>query len=438
MGTISIIHTYAQRYALDDPKRPVVITFSLLVPVFATLLFCVPYFLIKDFVVGRYQGFDRQFVAEFYNWLPLLGLLWSFMALLEYYLMAQMKVALGNSMREIVLRLGNIVLILAFFLQWIDFHQFVIGTVLVHLLPVSLLFYFSMKTKGFGFSLNWRIFSRVELKSIVHYSWYHMLLMVSLSLTGTLDILLLAPLSPNGLADVATYNFALFLISILTIPYKAMSGAAFPRLNQAYVDQDPNLESLFQRSSINMQIAAMGMWVVVVCNLHNAVAILPPEYAALAPCVLILSIGRMIDMATGLNTELISISNYYKFTFYLSLALLVAIVVFNRIFIPHYGLFGAAWVSSLTLAVFNVCKMIFLYRKLGLSPISKQTGLIALVGIALFLINQLLPILSSPVVDALYRSTILLAAFIAAMFYFRPSPDLSALIGQIRSTKRLF
>lgn len=438
MGTISIIHTYAQRYALNDPKRPVVITFSLIVPVLATGLFCIPYFLMKDFVVGRYQGFDRQYLSEFYNLLPVLGLLWSFMALLEYYLMSQMKVALGNSMREIVLRLGNVALLGAFFFDWIDFHQFVVGTVLVHLLPVFLLFYFSSKTEGFGFSLNWKLFSKPELKSIVHYSWYHMLLMVSLSLTGTLDILLLAPLSPNGLADVATYNFALFLISILIIPYKAMSGAAFPRLNQAFVDKESNLHSLFNRSSLNMQIVAMGMWLIVVCNLQNAVAILPGQYADLAPCVLILSIGRMIDMATGLNTELISITNYYKFTFRLSLALLVAIVVLDRIFIPHFGLFGAAWVSTITLAVFNLFKMGFLYRKMRLSPISKQTGVIALVGIGIFLLNFLLPQMPHPVVDALYRSVILVSLFAAAMYYLRPSPDLHDFLQQIRKNKRLF
>ena len=438
MGTISVVHTYAQRYSPDDPKRPVIISYSMMIPVLATFLFCIPYFLFKDFIISRYQGFDRIYIEEFYSWLPLLGLLWAFMALLEYYLISRMKVALANSMREIVLRVANLSLIGLFFIGVLSFHQFVIATVLVHLIPVGLLLYFSSKTKGFYFSLNWKIFSRKEIRGMVHYSWYHMLLMVSLNLTGMLDVLLLGPLSPNGLKDVAIYSLSLFLISILTIPYKAMTSAAFPKINQAFVDEDPEMPGLFVRSAVNIQIVSMAMWLIVICNLDNALAIIPSEYAALAPCVLILSLGRMIDMATGLNTELISITNYYKFTFRLSLALLVAIVALDWYFIPKFGLIGAAWVSTGTLAAFNLGKMIFLYEKMRLSPFSKPLLGILASGVLLFFINRILPVFPSPVVDAIYRGLFLFGAYFGIMLILRPSPDLTEYIRQLRKNKRLF
>jgi O-antigen/teichoic acid export membrane protein len=438
MGTLSVVHTFAQRYKEDDPRRPVLITYSLLVPPAATLIFSIPYFLLKDFVVSRYQGFDRQYIDEFYSWLPLLGLLWGYMMLLEYYLVSRMKVALATLMREVILRLANIALIALFFAGLIDFHQFVVWTVLVHVLPVAILYILSARTKGFGISFRWRLFSREDIRSIVHYAWYHMLLTVALNLTGMLDILLLGALSPQGLADVAVYNLALFLISILTIPYRAMTGAAFPRLNESFVNEDGKVESLFRRSSINIQLVAVGMWLLIACNLHNAVSILRPEYAAFAPCFLILSLGRMTDMFTGLNTELISITNYYKFTSRLSALLLVSILVLGRIYIPMYGLYGAAWVSTGTLIAFNLIKTAFLYRKMKLSPFSAQTAVVLAAGAALYGCNRLLPVLSNPVADAVLRSIIIVAVFGALMVVLRPSPDLADFLRQIRKDKKLF
>jgi O-antigen/teichoic acid export membrane protein len=436
MGTVSLVHTYAQRYDLNDPKRPVLITYSLVTPLVTTGLFCIPYFLLKSYVIGRYQGFDRQYIEEFYLWLPILGLLLSYMTMLEYYLAAQMKLALGASMREVVLRVLNIILIALFYSGLVDFHQFVIGTVLVHLVPIVALYYFSTKTKGFGISFNWRAFSRDELYRVVHFSWYHMLITVTANLTAMLDVLLLGMLSPAGLKDVAVYNLAIFLISVLAIPHKAMSGAAFPKINEVFVNKGSELSDLFTRSAINIQIVSVGMWVLILANRYNAAAILPPGYEAIAPVFVILSIGRMMDMVTGLNTELISITNHYKFLFRLTVLLLICIIAFERIFIPQYGIYGAAWVATLTLAAFNVVKLIFLYKKMKLLPFTKQTLVILAIGLTVFLVNYMLPVLSSPVLDAVIRSFIIVLIYGGLLVTFRPSPDLTHFISQVRKNKR--
>lgn len=437
-GSATLIYAYAPRFAEDDKKRPVLISFSLLVPLLTTAIFCIPYFLAQPYIIGRYKGFDRKYIEEFYVWLPILGLLMSYMTLFEYYLVSRMKVALGVSMREVVLRLMNMLLIALFFAGLLDFHQFVIGTVLVHLIPVAVLVYLSSRVKGFQISFNWRVFSRKEIYQIVHYAWYHLLLTVIMNLNGMLDVILIGMLSPNGLADVAIYNLALLLISILSIPYRSMSGAAFPRLNEAFVEKDAQLNSLFTRTAINMQLVTAAMWLLIAANLHNAVAILPKGYEDIAPAFLILSLGRVIDIATGLNTELISITDHYKFTFRLSALLLISIFILDRIFIPQHGLYGAAWVSTATLAAFNIAKVLFLYKKMKVLPFNKHSFTILCIALIVFALSFALPQVHNPILDTCYRSVILALVFGLFLFFFRPSPDLSAYIAQIRKTKRLF
>ena len=438
-GAANLVNPYLLRYADDDPRRPVLITITLALPLIIAVATSIPYFLLKDLVVSRYQYKDRAFVSSYYAWLPLLSLLLAYLTLLEYYLTAQLKVAAAVFMREVVLRAFFLGLIALYALHLLSLHWFIIGTVLIHVVPVSLLLLLSLRTKGFRIAAQWNIFTRKEYREIAHYAWFHLLTGATLNLIGYVDALMLGPLSKAGLDDVAVYVNAQFLISIMYAPYRAMGSAAFPKLAEAFLAKaGAELHDLFNRSGLNMLIVAVAMWLIVVCNLHNAVAILPRGYGAIAPIVLILSIGRMVEMGTGLNTELISVTQYYKFNFRLALFLLLAVIVCDRIFIPRYGIFGVAWVSSLTAVAANLVKTAFLYRKTGLHPFSRHSLGILLAGVAAFGSNWIVPRLSNPIGDAVLRSLVLISVYTAMLIVLRPSPDLSKYLRQMRKDKRLF
>lgn len=439
MGTGSLVQTFSQRYEGDDPRKPVLITIGLLTPIIVAALASIPYYFLKSFIVSRYQIGNRPFIAEFYWWIIALTILLSYITQLEHYLASQYKVAASIFMREVVLRVCLIALLIAFYFGWITFYQYILWMVAVHLVPLLCLLSLASRTKGFFLSRNWNVFSRADYKEILHYSWYHMLTGVSLNVLSFIDVLLLGPLSPSGFSDVATYTNAQFFIAILVVPYRAMASAAFPKLNEVWLQGDKNiLDDLFKRAGLNMLIVAVGMWLLVCSNLHNAVAIFPKGYAGILPVVLILSLGRMIDMSTGLNTELISITRYYKFNFRVSLFLLVVVIVADRICIPKWGLLGAAWVASGALVLFNIIKMIFLYLKTGIQPFSMNSTKIFAAGAIVYGVNLLLPVQGSPFLDALVRSILLVTLFAVLMFILRPSPDLLQFARQVRSKKRLF
>ncbi len=438
-GAANLVNPYLLRYKAEDPRRPVLITITLLMPVVMALIVAIPYLLLKESVIARYQAGDRDFVRSYYIWLLPLSLLLSYLTLLEYYLTAQLKVAAAIFMREVLLRLLFLGLIALFGFHYINLRVFIAGSVLIHSVPVAMLLLLATKTEGFRISTDWKAFSKAEYKDILHYGWYHLLTTATLNLISTIDALMLGPLSRAGFSDVAVYVNAQFLISIMYAPYKAMASAAFPKMAEAFLSGTrETLHNLFQRAGLNMFIAGVAMWVIVAGNLHNAVAILPKGYEAIIPIVFILSIGRMVDMATGLNVELISVSPHYKFNFRLALLLLLAVIVCDRIFIPKYGIFGAAWVASGCAILTNLARMAFLFRKTGLHPFSKHTGSIFLCGGLAYGLNFLLPHVHQPVADALYRSAVLIIAYCALLFLFRPSPDLSSYIAQIRKDKRLF
>ena len=218
-----------------------------------------------------------------------------------------------------------------------------------------------------------------------------------------------------------------------------MSPASIPTLNKAYLSGDPKqLSSLFHRSGINILIAATAMFLLIACNLDNVVTILPDNYSTIKPIVLILMIGRMIDMATGFNSEVTSISKHYKFNFRISVLLLVMLVAFCYWLIPQYGDFGAAWATTIALALFNIAKMFFLWWKMKLQPFTKNSLLVVVAGMIAFAAGYWFPYILNPVADAIIRSLVIVIAYLGLLIWLKPSEDLNSYLASIKANKRLF
>jgi O-antigen/teichoic acid export membrane protein len=358
---------------------------------------------------------------------------------LELYLLSQMKAAASAFMREVLLRILLILLIVFYYFGWINLHQFVVTTILVHIAPLLGLAFIAAKTPNFGLALSRDAFSGAEIKKLLSFAWYHLLSSITSYLMGYLDMLILASQSVKGLADAQIYSVAIFLVSFLVLPYRSMINAATPKINEAYHNNDMSLmKNLFIRSSDNMLIGVLAMWLLILPNMHNAEALLKADYKGITAIVLILSIGRVTDVITGPNSELIGLSKHYKFLFRSTLLLVVAIVVLDRLFIPRYGIYAAAWVTTLCTMIYNIAKMVFLYVKMKIQPFNKATaGILLSAGLAC-VPAYFLPTAVNAFLDTFYRTAITLPVYVAALYLLKASPDLNTYIASIRKNKRLF
>lgn len=447
LGTSSLASTFTQRYAANDARKKVLLTICGVVPILATIIFTIPYFALRHSIVGLYQPADRAFINKYYSWVPVLVLFWSLMAFLDQYLISQLKVAASSFMREVLLRLCNLVVIALYYFKLISFSGVVAGTVLIYVAPVLAMLLLAMRTQGFGFSANWNAFTRQEYKEMAHYSWYHLMFGVSLNLMGYFDSLMLAPLDKAGMGSLAVYSVAIYANTLIVFPYRAMISATYPVLNKAYIDGDEaKLKDLFHRSGINILIVAIGMFLLIACNLQTIVNIFPAGYEAIPGLVMILLVGRMIDMSTGLNSELIGISKFYRFNFHISLMLIGVAFALNWFLIPRYGFYGAAWSATIALAIFNIAKMLFLWKKMHLLPFTNKSWLVLVGGACAGLAGYFMPHIYHPghtgiiylLTDTILRSALVVVVYTVLLLLLKPSADLDTYLKSIKANKRLF
>lgn len=439
VGTHLLVAVYTQRYGHEDERRKALLTLSILVTVVSSILFSIVFMLLKTPIVNMYNTADQALISEYYHYIPFVVLFMAFATILDHYMSANFKVAQSAFAREIILRLANLSLLGLIYAGYIGFSQYIVGNVFMYIIPLVLLVIFASRVKGFGLTGNLKIFTRAEYKDMLHFSWYHLLMGSTLALLGYIDTLMIAPLESNGLGAAAIYAIAVVITSFMFMPYRAMASASVPTLNQAYIDKDMSkVRDLFARAGVNILIAGICMFVIIAVNLDNLVAILPAGYEPVKYIVLILMLGKLADMATGLNNELISISRYYKFNFRVSALLLAVVVGLDLYFIPKYGIYGAAWVATGTLTIFNIVKMLFLYNKMKLKPFTSKTWLIPIAGAVALCAGYFWPYLINPYIDAVVRASVVLITYVVALLLLKPSDDLNSYLAAVRKDKKLF
>jgi O-antigen/teichoic acid export membrane protein len=143
--------------------------------------------------------------------------------------------------------------------------------------------------------------------------------------------------------------------------------------------------------------------------------------------VVIVGAGKLVDMAAGVNSEIIVMSRYYKSNLYFILVLAIMNISLNLFLIPEYGLVGAATGSAISLVVFNLLKYVYIKYQFGYQPFTLQTGAVIVIGTAAFFASWLLPRLDVVLLDILIRSAIVTLIFVGSILLFNLSPEIRKL-----------
>lgn len=437
LGLHSTLSVYIHRFPPGHTGRPALLGISFIIPVSCLLLLLPFYYLFQEQIIHFFQSHDQPMIRLFYSWLPVYTFFFICLLLLEQYLISQMKVALALFMREVVFRILLLSLILLYGFGAITFNTLLPASVLIYIVPVFLLFFFSRKTGSFQLSWNWTSIPVAEKKEIAHFTWYHFLLSFSLNLLNKLDIILIAMWA--GLSAGAVYGIAVYILSFLYIPYRTMINASLPVLTKAYqAGQKEEVRDIYSRSSLNILVAVVGLALLIGSNIQHVPAIFKGGFEDVVPLVFILLIGRLAEMATGMSEQLLSISNYYRFSFFLSLSIVLLIFAGNYLLIPRYGYFGAAWATTAALVVYSISKTLYINARLQLRFFSKHTLYILLAGTLAGLVAWLIPSIKYLLLDVAVRSASVLLVYVGLLLWLKPAADLNTYLVSVIKNKRLF
>lgn len=152
---------------------------------------------------------------------------------------------------------------------------------------------------------------------------------------------------------------------------------------------------------------------------------MPPEYASGQYVFLFIALGRLVDMATGLNGIILVTSKKYWVDLFFTFLLITIAILTNLYFIPRYGMNGAAFATMLITIIYNILRLFFVKWKFNMFPFDRSFIFITIIGLVSLFIITFIPFIYNRYLDITIRSILVCILFILPIWYFNLSTDLS-------------
>ena len=130
------------------------------------------------------------------------------------------------------------------------------------------------------------------------------------------------------------------------------------------------IQRIYQRSSINQLIFATGLLALFALDFQEGIDAvgLQSSYQAAFPVILILGTARLVDMGTGLNTQIIQTSTRWRFELISGVLLLLITLPSSYFLTKSYGIQGTALAQLIAISSYNLIRIVFLWKNFSLFP----------------------------------------------------------------------
>jgi O-antigen/teichoic acid export membrane protein len=430
LGTLPVVYKFFPFYnQYVGPKKNELPFLTLLINLIGFSILLIIGWTQKDFIIRKLG--KSPSLGHYFNYIyP-----YTFFLLLFYWLEAFAwgihKGVLTNFLRETAVRILTTLLIILFGLHVITIDQFILLFSGLYLIPTLILLSQLIKSHQWSFR-NFSI-SHVTRRlkgKMINFALFVFAGQFFNLLARTNDTFMIFGL--RGLSDTSIFAIATYVSAILEIPQRSLTAISIPILSESWKNKDfDNIKHIYHKSVSNLLTIGLLLFGLIWLNVGNLVDFLnwishkeSGGYDAITEIVFILGIAKLIDLATGVNAQIIGTSNYWRFDFFTNLFYIIISIPLNYLLITHYGLKGLAFSNLSALTIYNSVRFIFLYKKFKLQPYDTKHLLFTALSILLMLGIHQLPSMSNFIVNILVQSILFGSVFYMITRWVNPAPEI--------------
>jgi O-antigen/teichoic acid export membrane protein len=233
-------------------------------------------------------------------------------------------------------------------------------------------------------------------------------------------------MSVVGTEAAGIFSLGSVVGGLVQAPQRGAIAASIPVLSKAWKDKDfDKINLIYQRSGINLLIASLGIFLLVWLNYVDAVKTfnLKPQYLQSQWIFFFLGLGRIVDLGTGVNSQIIGTSTFWKFEFISGVILLSLVIPLNYILVKKFGIVGAGYSNLIAFTVYNIVRIIFLKRKFNMHPFSIKTAYAIILAILSYAICYYSFLQQHGFVGMIIKSIAFIILYGGGVLFFKLSPD---------------
>jgi len=336
------------------------------------------------------------------------------------------KSVFGNIMKEVFHRVCILILLLAVNFKLVRIEQFIILIAVVYCarMIIMQIYAFSLRLPKLNFKFNF------EIASVLKYSFLIIIAGSVAMLMLDLDKTMLGQLIE--IENVAYFNVAVFIATVIVVPARAMHQITYPITAKLLNEKDTTaLAELYKKSSINLVIVSGLIFTIIIVNINQLYTLMPVEYSQALYVVIIIAIVKLIDNLLGINNSIIFNSNYYRIILFFGVLIITIAVILNYILIPIYSVNGAAIATFIAISLYGILKIWYVNKKFKMHPFSVNTLYSLLLILLLSASFYFWEFSFYPIINIIIKSTVVATIYGFVVYYFRLSEDITVILNKI-------
>ena len=352
----------------------------------------------------------------------------SLSVLFESYLRSRYDTILSNIINGVSNRIFTSISIILFSFSLLNFKNIIDLQIIIYGLGLITIILYAYKKDSFKLFMSFNKI-KFKIKEIFNYSAYSFIGLSSNIIVLNIDVLMVTSLL--GLSETGIYTTAFYIGMIIEIPRRAISQISIPYISENIKEQNfKKIEKNYKDISIHQMIIGVLFYIILILNIDNIFNLIPnsEKFYSGKDIVYIIGLSKLIIMSFSYNSELISLSKYYKFTVITIICLAILTIGLNLFLIPIFGMIGAAYASLISITFYNLLKHIFIKYKMKISPFSINSIKTILVGIFVYFAVLSIPKNDIILIDIFIKTIISSFIFVISIYALKISPDLNKLI----------
>jgi O-antigen/teichoic acid export membrane protein len=231
-----------------------------------------------------------------------------------------------------------------------------------------------------------------------------------------------------GMEEVGIYSVLYALISLISIPQLGLFNISAPIINKTLAEGDmEELDRFHKKTSLSLYFLGAVLFSCIMVGFPFLTQFMPKNGTMLReyePVVWIWGSAVLIDLATGFNGNIISLSKYYRFNILVMLLLAGLTIGLNYYFIKNTDLklIGIALSTAISLTTYNVIKIIFNYIVFKVSPLTIEMIFVSIICTLAITVAIVLPTFNNNLINLIYKPTVVLVLIYIGNYFTKIFP----------------
>ena len=446
LGTNTSAMRYYPYFKDEENRDHGFFGWTLIVPLIGFAVFLCCFFALRGPIASFFSEKSALFIDYIYYVIPL-AIFMLYISVFETNSNLLMRIVVPRFIREVGLRVLTLVIYLLYGFNVLSLTGMVVAFCVSYGLATVVNIVYLLTLHRVSFRIEKKHITPKLRRDFLIYTVFLITSALAGNITPLLNRYFIA--GKQGLAIGGILTIAIYIASLVEMPYRSLGSISKPQISQAMADgnvkeADRICKSVALHQFLVGSLVLFFIWI----NIDTVFALLPngEKFQVGKWAVLILGFSRLVNSTLNVGTTVLSYSKIYYYSLFFTILLTVLAWYLNARWVSEVGdaesgLIGAALATLVAYVVHYTLLLALIRWKIGTSPLCGKQLIVLMVVLVMFGLNWLWSKTLTPwlvgqfnkpvlglIVDSVLKSIIFLVIGLLSVYKLKISHSVNNLI----------